>query len=122
MAAFTVDKITTISPEDVRRQQREDVQLAPTIQFLSDGTLPEAAPEDELKRIRKNVDQYDLQHGILILKEPHKRRLHGAYGRLVIPKELQKLVLQAHHGDSSPTILVWRRPRTELVYATSGKA
>ena len=76
-------------PPDVAGAQRADERLAPLIEYLTKGTLPEQAAARH--RLQAKSSNYAIQNGCLVFLP---------FGpRLVLPRSLQHWALERHHDD-----------------------
>lgn len=91
--------ISSISEEELKRKQRADPAIGEIIRQLETGNTPTSTVRRELPELSillQEVSKLELQNGILYRKRQISEETHY---QLVLPEELQDMVMQSLHDD-----------------------
>lgn len=91
--------ISSISEEELKRKQRADPAIGEIIRQLETGNTPTPTVRRELPELSillQEISKLELQNGILYRKRRISEETHY---QLVLPEELQDMVMQSLHDD-----------------------
>ncbi|MCP3662607.1 MAG: DDE-type integrase/transposase/recombinase [Gammaproteobacteria bacterium] len=105
VAELTTTPATTLpTREDLKNAQDADETLGPIKQYLENQTLLDTLSSSEKKQIQSAAALYELDADqTLVARKPHTRRRDQQPSRVVVPKSLQAVVIEAYHDGQFST-------------------